>query len=84
MYRVGDILIGIAPRGEYYITSKDCVVKVVKVYDSREIEVEVLKSGCEVPNSDRERYIGQSYSVQSMHFIPYARNKGKEEDKSYV
>ena len=31
MYRVGDILIGIAPRGEYYITSKDCIVKVVKV-----------------------------------------------------
>lgn len=84
MYRVGDILMGIAPMGEYYITSKDCIVKVIEVYSSREIEVEVLKSGCEVPNSDRERYIGESYSVQSIYFIPYARNKGKEEDKSYV
>lgn len=84
MYRVGDILIGIAPDGEYYITSKGCIVKVVKVYSSEEIEVEVLKSGCEIPSSDRERYIGKSYPVQSIYFIPYARNKGKEEIKSYV
>ncbi len=84
MYKVGDILIGIASRGEYYITSKDCIVKVVKVYSSREIEVEVLRSGCEVPNSARERHIGESYSVQSIYFIPYAKNKGKEEDKSYI
>lgn len=84
MYRVGDILIGIASDGEYYITSKDCIVKVVRVYSSKEIEVEVLKSGCEVPSSDRERYIGESYPVQSMYFIPYVRNKGKEEGKSYV
>lgn len=84
MYRIGDILIGVAPRGEYYITSKGCIVKVIEVYSSREIEVEVLKSGCEVPSSDREGYIGDCYSVQPIHFIPYAKNKGKEEDKSYV
>ena len=84
MYRVGDILIGIAPERKYYITSKGCIVKVVKVYDSREIEVEVLKSGCEVPSSDKERYIGESYPVESIYFILYVRNKGKEEDKSYV
>lgn len=82
MFKVGDILRGIAPLGEYYITSKDCLVKVTKIYSTSEMEVEVLKSGIEVEGiEERDCYIGDRYGVKQKFFIPCIINKGKQEVK---
>jgi len=79
-FKVGDKITGIAGSNDYGITNEDALMKVLHVIGDGQIKVEVIGH----KNSSEKHHVGDTYTVDAIHFKKVITMKFKVGDKVLI